>query len=388
MHHAHNCAEHGYVAGAEDVHPALGTLQSSAIVQLRRRRDSLEPVPGGAEVLTHRGLSICSHAETLMAQRAAAAAEDSSRFGYGSFADASMPFTSTSTSTAPTTSDNTAIAAVVSSMPPSERELLAMRPNSASESKIGFLTPQDGAMESNMKAASSGTSFGVTSPRSDSCNSATILSPMSSSHIAKGDRYHNSYYPYNGGYHSGDVEFGHDHSVSHSHEHSQSYDHSHDHNAHEYDALLKPSSFARSECKETASLKCFSEDFTFGHNHSHSHNHSKRASGAMRNSSIVAFWGALMVHSTVEGLGIGVSSDVEQFAIVCAILIHKIFESLALSGPLFESKLTWTMKLVFFGSFCLSIPIGAVVGAILKSNDTGNSLFLGVITGVASGSFM
>jgi zinc transporter ZupT len=232
-------------------------------------------------------------------------------------------------------------------------------------------------------------SFGV-SPSQNEFSASLMVSPLTPSSSAKIDTLDHTRYPTNTSYQSIDMEHGHGHSFSHSHDHSFSHghDHDHDHHSHEYDDLLKHHSFARSECNETTSLRSFNEDYGHSHNHGHSHGHGKHADGVMRNSSIIAFWGALMVHSTVEGLGIGVTSDVEQFAIVFAILIHKVFESLALSGTLFDSKLTWTTKLVLFGSFCLSIPIGAVVGAVLKSDDAGNSLFSGIITGFASGSFM
>lgn len=97
-------------------------------------------------------------------------------------------------------------------------------------------------------------------------------------------------------------------------------------------------------------------------------------------------WAALMVHSTLEGFGVGVTSSVQQGAIVFAILIHKGFESLALNAALLEGGVPYPVYLLLYGSFCLSIPVGAMAGALLKSN--GNSAFSGIITGLASGSFM
>jgi zinc transporter ZupT len=104
-------------------------------------------------------------------------------------------------------------------------------------------------------------------------------------------------------------------------------------------------------------------------------------------SSAITFWGALMVHSTLEGFGIGVTSSVQQAAIVFAITIHKGFESLALVGALADSKISFTLYCFLYGIFCCSVPAGAILGALLKSSSA-NSHFAGIITGLASGSFM
>lgn len=431
------------------MHPELGTLQSSAIVQLRRRNSvqgqqqqqsvlmmggrggggrssfsgfgDAKPMP-----LKVRSQSVCNRTESLIAQRAAAlttrsytqtyptsstsanssaintsnkngGSDDAAKFGYGSFASASVNPIAASNS--PNSNNNTSTY-YGNGTSPGTSNLLVKRLSGASESELSFATAQDAspmpAASSSIKSPSSHVSglfpSIANSPKNTSTNTGMVaVSPLTPDHGHDHVHYASTTNTTTcTSTSTKDVERG----ISSDSYHHDHHDHDHDHHSHEYDDLIKRHSFARSDCDEVASLKSFTEDVSqhavHGHNHGHSHGHGGGGAdgGNMRSSSIIAFWGALMVHSTVEGLGIGVTADVEQFAIVFAILIHKVFESLALSGTLFDSKLCWTMKLVLFGSFCLSIPTGAVVGAVLKSNDAGNSLFSGIITGVASGSFM
>lgn len=125
----------------------------------------------------------------------------------------------------------------------------------------------------------------------------------------------------------------------------------------------------------------------YSHSHGHSHDHTGEKKGLkITQTGAYTLWAALMVHSTLEGFGVGVTSSVQQGAIVFAILIHKGFESLALNSALLEAKIPYPMYLLLYGIFCLSIPVGAMVGALLKTS--GSSVFSGVITGLASGSFM
>ena len=126
---------------------------------------------------------------------------------------------------------------------------------------------------------------------------------------------------------------------------------------------------------------------SYSHSHGHSHDHRGDKKGLkITQTGAYTLWVALMVHSTLEGFGVGVTSSVQQGAIVFAILIHKGFESLALNSALLEAQIPYPVYLLLYGIFCLSIPVGAMAGAILKTS--GSSAFSGVITGLASGSFM
>lgn len=157
------------------------------------------------------------------------------------------------------------------------------------------------------------------------------------------------------------------------------------------------------------------------HNHSHSHTHGhlhnhtplhhmkvsstsslpsstslSNKSQSATNSSIKTFWMALVIHSTMEGLGIGAADTyISQITVVFAILIHKIFESIALVGILIEGNIPTAQFRVMFFVFSLATPIGAFCSSLVESyvvaSDEDNcesKILNGVITALAAGSFM
>lgn len=105
---------------------------------------------------------------------------------------------------------------------------------------------------------------------------------------------------------------------------------------------------------------------------------------------------ALVIHSTMEGLGIGAAdSYISQISVVFAILIHKIFESIALAGILIDGKVNFLRSRVMFTVFALATPTGALCTAFMQSyiessgdNDTTGKILDGVVTALAAGSFM
>jgi zinc transporter ZupT len=99
----------------------------------------------------------------------------------------------------------------------------------------------------------------------------------------------------------------------------------------------------------------------------------------------------------MEGLGIGAAdSFISQVSVVFAILIHKIFESIALAGLLAEGRVGYLQSRVMFGVFALATPIGAMCTALIQSHieagavdgDISGKVLDGVVTALASGSFM
>ena len=138
------------------------------------------------------------------------------------------------------------------------------------------------------------------------------------------------------------------------------------------------------------------------HSHGHDHSHGNRSSSPSKShlstaSSIQTFWMALVIHSTMEGLGIGAAdSYLSQITVVSAILIHKIFESIALVGILMDGNIPTVQFRVMFFVFSVATPIGALCTSFIESyvvvaSDEDNyqsKLLAGVITALASGSFM
>mmetsp|Transcript_14367 Transcript_14367/g.21535 ORF Transcript_14367/g.21535 Transcript_14367/m.21535 type:complete len:381 (+) Transcript_14367:71-1213(+) len=138
-----------------------------------------------------------------------------------------------------------------------------------------------------------------------------------------------------------------------------------------------------------------SHSHAHGHNHIHAQSHGGKTGDApATHAAVYTFWLALVIHSTMEGFGIGVADTfIEQSTLVVAILIHKVFESIALAGLLIDSHLPYISSFLMFGTFVLATPSGAVISAVVESyvvSDDGitSKVVSGIITGLASGSFM
>lgn len=168
---------------------------------------------------------------------------------------------------------------------------------------------------------------------------------------------------------------GDDDAVSHDHKHSHSHDHAHNH---------KLSSI------EAPGLH--SQGHSHSHDHDHSHSLSASSAKARKKSTSSAastsLWLALVVHSLMEGFGVGVtSSPLKQTTLVMAILIHKGFASLALASALLESGMDHKRFLSLFLAFSLASPLGAMLACLVQL-EGGSTVLSGVVTGLASGSFM
>lgn len=181
----------------------------------------------------------------------------------------------------------------------------------------------------------------------------------------------------------GEVENAREHDHSHDHIHkANSHDHSHGH--------------GHQSMREVTSKPQI--DTTNIGSHSHSHAHGLTVSPNKTHTDMFAatytFWIALVVHATMEGFGIGVADTlIEQLTLVVAILIHKVFESIALAGLLIDGKLPSHQAVWMYGVFVLATPTGAVLSAVIEyyvvaNGDDASKLVSGVITGMAAGSFM
>ena len=183
---------------------------------------------------------------------------------------------------------------------------------------------------------------------------------------------------------------------SHGHRHRQLHDHLHEH---DHKPRRPPSTPGQ---HEDMSYLLNDDGATKSHggmDHSHSHSHGRDSGGVGKSpravyAAVYTFWMALVVHSTMEGFGIGVADTfLEQATLVMAILIHKVFESLALASLLLDIDMPPAMGLAMYGTFTVATPLGALFSSIVESyvvegNHVSSKVISGVITGMASGSFM
>lgn len=129
-------------------------------------------------------------------------------------------------------------------------------------------------------------------------------------------------------------------------------------------------------------------DVLFPRDHHHGRTSIKGRGSTSSNAAIISLWLALVMHSIMEGFGIGVTSNpLKQSTLVIAVLIHKGFASLALASALLESGMDNQKFTSFFLIFSLASPVGAV-SACLVSTSGSSSIVSGIVTGLASGSFM
>ncbi|MCO5142886.1 MAG: ZIP family metal transporter [Oligoflexia bacterium] len=131
-------------------------------------------------------------------------------------------------------------------------------------------------------------------------------------------------------------------------------------------------------------LMTFIEHFTVAHpcaeDHCHNHSH---------NLGLVAFFG-LSIHSILSGLALGVallestSSDASM-ALLAAVIVHKIPETIAFVGLLTVSH--WKKQKIYFilALFSLTGPLGILLGS---SAFNGSEHLLSYALGVSSGTFI
>eukprot|EP00388_Colpodella_angusta_P012848 GDKJ01032443.1.p1 GENE.GDKJ01032443.1~~GDKJ01032443.1.p1 ORF type:complete len:625 (-),score=123.53 GDKJ01032443.1:60-1934(-) len=133
------------------------------------------------------------------------------------------------------------------------------------------------------------------------------------------------------------------------------------------------------------------------HNNAHSDNelggaHDHGAEAIIKQTSpalAVTLFAAFAAHSTMEGLGLGVSAGSSMHTVAGAILGHKILEGFALGTTLSQSA-SPRVLLIYACLFSLMTPIGIVFGAWI-SNGAGavstKGVLSGISMGIASGTF-
>jgi len=99
----------------------------------------------------------------------------------------------------------------------------------------------------------------------------------------------------------------------------------------------------------------------------------------------------LSVHSTIEGIALGVQSNPRgTWAVMWAIVAHKFFAAFALGVSLVKGGVStkWLLQIVFF--FSLTTPVGGCFGMLLNlSFDSGLAGFLSEsFKGIAAGTFI
>ena len=98
---------------------------------------------------------------------------------------------------------------------------------------------------------------------------------------------------------------------------------------------------------------------------------------------------ALVGHSIIDGLSVGVFSEVQQMVILAlSVLIHKIPVSYTL-GMTFQSagiKKTSCIAVAIFVSFILASPIGLILGSMISKSEL--TLVLVIIQSIAAGTFV
>lgn len=114
-------------------------------------------------------------------------------------------------------------------------------------------------------------------------------------------------------------------------------------------------------------------------------------SNVVKNASVAGFaaLGALLVHSCIEGLASGATTDPDQaFAITIAIMCHKFFAAFGLGSSLLPLKdegrtFAWIASNL---AFCAATPVCMAIGAIAAQGLEGTAV--AVVTAIAAGSLL
>ncbi|KAL8606900.1 hypothetical protein ACOMHN_048696 [Nucella lapillus] len=128
-----------------------------------------------------------------------------------------------------------------------------------------------------------------------------------------------------------------------------------------------------------------------GHHHHHHHHHDH--DGLQNHSPLRALMMvlALSLHSVFEGLAVGLQPSTGQvLGIFAALVLHKSILSFSIGMSLVQSRLSTKVcvKSIFF--FSSTAPVGVAVGILIMrfGASTTSNLADGILTGIASGTFL
>ena len=103
------------------------------------------------------------------------------------------------------------------------------------------------------------------------------------------------------------------------------------------------------------------------------------------------FFGALSLHSIIDGMSLGATSELSEFyPLMIAMIIHKGLDGFALGVPLFYAKLPTIHTVLAILFCCMMTPLGTLIGIIFSDMFEGRQGMLAqaVILSVCSGSFI
>jgi zinc transporter 1/2/3 len=94
----------------------------------------------------------------------------------------------------------------------------------------------------------------------------------------------------------------------------------------------------------------------------------------------------LDIHSVIAGITAGL--NIHDFGILFAIALHKTVAAFALGSTLVNASVTRFRYVIFCATFCVSTPVGIMVGVGLEGDIDPEGATLGVMYAVVGGTFM
>ena len=94
----------------------------------------------------------------------------------------------------------------------------------------------------------------------------------------------------------------------------------------------------------------------------------------------------LDIHSIIAGITAGL--NIHDFGILFAIALHKTVAAFALGSTLVNASVTRFRYIIFCATFCLSTPMGIMIGVGLEDIIDPDGPTLGVMYAVVGGTFM
>ena len=106
-------------------------------------------------------------------------------------------------------------------------------------------------------------------------------------------------------------------------------------------------------------------------------------------STLIAFGLAIIIHSLLDGLAIGVFDELSEITVLAvSVLIHRIPVACTVGTTFLSNGQPWNAmsSLILFVMFIISSPIGIVIGTVVGSS--GNALTLSILQALSGGTFI
>jgi zinc transporter ZupT len=95
----------------------------------------------------------------------------------------------------------------------------------------------------------------------------------------------------------------------------------------------------------------------------------------------ILFWITICIHSTLEGMGIGITSIKTMWTLYIAVISHELILAFTLGAIISKSKMKAIFIIFFIFTFSLANPFGILIGFLFSFFATRNEVKLNLKLG-------